>query len=120
MNEISKLVEQGYNQIAEDYYTHRDLKKFDSELEKFSSYLSENAHVLDVGCGAGIPTAKFLIKKGFDVSGIDLSEKMLELARKNVPAARFIKMDMNDLKFEENTFDGITSLYTLFHVSKYR
>ena len=94
MNDISKLVEQGYNKIAEDYYTHRNLNKFNTELEKFVVLLSDDAHVLDVGCGAGIPTAKFLVNKGIKVTGIDLSDTMLHLARKNVPTGEFIKMDM--------------------------
>jgi len=118
MNEISNLVEQGYNKIAKDYYNHRDLNKFDHELEQFVSLLSDNAHILDVGCGAGIPTAKFLVKRGLKVSGIDLSDTMLNLARQNVPSAEFLKMDMNELEFEENVFDGIVSVYTLFHVPK--
>jgi ubiquinone/menaquinone biosynthesis C-methylase UbiE len=118
MNEISKLVEQGYDKIANDYYNHRDLNKFNRELEKFASLLPDNAHILDVGCGAGIPTAKFLINRGIRVTGIDLSETMLNLARENVPNAEFIKMDMNKLEFEKNTFDGIISVYTLFHVPK--
>lgn len=118
MDEISNLVEQGYNKIAEDYYNHRDLNKFNNELEEFASLLPKNAHVLDVGCGAGIPTAKFLINRGIKVTGIDLSDKMLSLARLNVPSAEFIKMDMNELKFEENTYDGIISVYTLFHVPR--
>ncbi|MFX0029459.1 MAG: class I SAM-dependent methyltransferase [Candidatus Hermodarchaeota archaeon] len=116
--EISSLVEQGYNQIAEDYYAHRDLKKFNNELEKFSSFLSQGAHVLDAGCGAGIPTSRFLVNKGLNVTGIDLSETMLKLARINVPEAAFIKMDINDLLFEESSFDGIISVYTLFHIPK--
>ena len=118
MNEISKLVEQGYDKIAEDYYTHRDLNKFNNELETFSSLLTENASILDAGCGAGIPTAKFLDKKGFNITGIDLSDKMLSLARNNVPNAKFIKMDMNNIMFDKNTFDGIISVYTLFHVPR--
>ena len=118
MNEISKLVEQGYNKIAETYYSHRDLNKFNKELEKFASFLSDTIHVLDVGCGAGIPTTKFLVNKGIKVTGIDLSDTMLRLARENVPSAQFIKMDMNDLKFDENTFDGIISVFALFHVPK--
>ncbi len=118
MNEISKLVEQGYNKIAEDYYSHRNLSKFDSELEKFASLLPQNAHVLELGCGAGIPTAKFLTERGIKVTGIDLSDTMLNLARKNVTDGKFIKMDMNDLKFDENSFDGIISVYALFHVPK--
>ena len=118
MNEISKLVEQGYNKIADEYYTYRDINKFDNELRKFASLLPDNAHILDVGCGAGIPTAKFLVEKGIQVTGIDLSQTMLNLARENVPNAQFIKMDMNDLKFDEKTFDGIVSVYSLFHIPK--
>ena len=118
MDEISKLVEQGYNKIAEDYYSHRNLSKFNSELEEFASFLPENARLLDLGCGAGIPTAKFLTEKGIEVTGIDLSEKMLSLARENVPNADFIKMDMNELKFNEETFDGIISVYALFHIPR--
>ncbi|MFW9874870.1 MAG: SAM-dependent methyltransferase, partial [Candidatus Thorarchaeota archaeon] len=64
----------------EDYYNHRDLNKFNSELEKYLSYLPKDAHVLDVGSGAGIPTAKFLVMRGIDVTGINLSEKSLKLA----------------------------------------
>jgi len=120
MDAISKLVEQGYNRIAEDYYAHRNLSKFNDDLEEFASLLPENAHVLDLGCGAGIPTAKFLTEKGIKVTGIDLSETMLNLARKNVPDANFIKLDMNELEFNEETFDGIVSVYALFHIPKER
>jgi len=118
MDAISKLVEQGYNRIAEDYYTNRNLNKFDNELDEFASLLPDDAHILDVGCGAGIPTAKFLTERKFKVIGIDLSDTMLNLARENVPNAHFIKMDMNELQFDKNTFNGIVSVYALFHVPK--
>lgn len=118
MDAITKLVEQGYNRIAEDYYSHRNLSKFNNELEEFASLLPKNAHTLDVGCGAGIPTAKFLTERGIKVTGIDLSDKMLNLARDNVPSAKFVKMDMLKLEFNENTFDGIISVFALFHVPK--
>ena len=118
MNKISKLVEEGYNKIAEDYYSHRNLNKFNNELDEFSSLLPENAHVLDVGCGAGIPTAKYLTERGIKVTGIDLSDTMLNLARDNLPSTKFIKMDMNELEFNENTFEGIISIFALFHVPK--
>jgi ubiquinone/menaquinone biosynthesis C-methylase UbiE len=74
--------------------------------------------VLDVGCGAGIPTAKYVVQRNLDVTGIDISDVMINMAKENVPNANFIKMDMNDLKFNENTFGGIISVYALFHVPK--
>ncbi len=114
----TQMVEKGYNQIAQDYYSNRDINKFSSELESFSKLIPKDAHVLDVGCGAGIPTAKFLSEKGIKVTGIDISETMLKLARQNVPQAEFIKMDANKLEFSENLFDGIISVYTLFHIPR--
>ena len=113
-----EMVMKGYNVIANDYYTHRDLNKFNGELEKFSSLIPEGGRVLDVGCGAGIPTARYLVKKGLKVTGIDISDKMLQMARKNVPEAEFLKKDMMLLDFDGNKFDGIISVYSLFHVPK--
>lgn len=113
-----EMVRQGYNKIAKMYYTHRDLTKFNSELERFSELLPDNAHILDVGCGAGIPTAKFLKNKGIEITGIDISDTMLELARENVPGASFINMDANELEFPPNSFDGLISVYTLFHIPR--
>ncbi|MFX1452697.1 MAG: class I SAM-dependent methyltransferase [Promethearchaeota archaeon] len=118
MNLISDLVEKGYNKIAEDYYNHRDLEKFNGEVEKFASLLPDNAHILDVGCGAGIPTAKFLVKRGIKVTGIDISETMLNFARQIVPNADFFKMDINELEFKDNVFEGIVCVYTLFHIPR--
>ncbi|MFX1315841.1 MAG: class I SAM-dependent methyltransferase [Promethearchaeota archaeon] len=118
MNEVQELVEKSYDKIAMEYYRHRDLNKFNSELDKFISLLSKNAIILDVGCGAGIPTAKYLFQKGINVIGIDISDVMLKMARENVPDGKFIKMDITNLQFDENSFDGIISVYTLFHVKK--
>jgi SAM-dependent methyltransferase len=45
--------------------------------------------VLDVGCGAG-PLAAILAREGFDVTGIDQSAELLEIARESAPTANFI------------------------------
>lgn len=47
------------------------------------------ARVVEVGCGAG-PLSAELVKSGFDVTGIDISAALLEIARAEVPAARFV------------------------------
>jgi ubiquinone/menaquinone biosynthesis C-methylase UbiE len=73
--------------------------------------------VLDAGCGAGIPISRKLSEK-FEVTGVDFSEAQIELAKKNVPNARFLCEDMTRLAFPENTFDGITSYYAIIHVPR--
>ena len=105
MADKESIVRKGYDEIAEEY--HVDRYRFDNgkELKEFVALLPKNAEVLDVGCGAGVPVAEFLVESGFEVTGIDFSENMLKLARKNVPKAVFIKKDTNKLDFAENSFD---------------
>ncbi|MEU5385460.1 MULTISPECIES: class I SAM-dependent methyltransferase [Kitasatospora] len=62
--------------------------------------LPAGARVLDVGCGAGEPTARQLAGGGLRVTGVDLSEGMLAQARAAVPGAGFHRMDVLDLGLE--------------------
>jgi SAM-dependent methyltransferase len=55
----------------------------------------EVRRVVDVGCGAG-PLTRALIEAGFEVTGIDHSEELLEFARKAAPAARFVHASAYD------------------------
>ncbi len=68
--------------------------------------------------GAGIPVARFLVESGFSVVGIDFSEKMIRLARRNVPEATFVRKDMSQLDFADSSFDGLTAFYSIIHVPR--
>lgn len=70
--------------------------------------------VLDIGCGPGffsILTAEC----GHEVTSVDFSEKMLENAKKNAKEHEvedriaFLKMDAQDLLFEDESFDLVLS-----------
>lgn len=70
-------------------------------------------NILDVGCGTG----RFSIRMsllGYQVTGIDLSEKMLAIAENKAKIARsdikFLNMDIYQLKFPDNYFDGVVSM----------
>ena len=52
------------------------------------------------------------------MTGIDISAKMLELARTNSPQSTFLRMDMKRLDFPKESFDGIICLYSIFHVPR--
>ena len=72
--------------------------------------------MLDLGCGAGEPFARYFIDRGWDVIGVDFSPRMLELANKYVPEMQAVYGDINAVDFESQQFDVVTAIYSLFHV----
>lgn len=112
------LVKAGYNRIADDYLAARSRSLEQIRLlDDLTVRLPENASILDAGCGAGVPVTEILSAR-FHVTGVDFSEAQIELARKNVPSARFICQDMTRLDFPEGTFDAICSFYAIIHVPR--
>ncbi|NHJ14771.1 MAG: class I SAM-dependent methyltransferase [Candidatus Thorarchaeota archaeon] len=116
--DIFKTVEESYDRMGEMYHSFRDNKKFNRQLEEFSRLLPPSGKVLDAGCGVGRPTSEFLAEKGFEVIGVDISKKMIELARGNVPQAEFHQKNILKLNFLDGSFDGIICVYTLWHIPK--
>ena len=114
-----KLVEQGYDRIARDYSAWRanDLDLFRDDLQDLARRLPSDAAVLDVGCGAGVPFMRWLSER-FCVTGVDLSEEQLKLARQNVPRAIFFCQDMTALDVPAQSFDAVTCFYALIHVPR--
>lgn len=52
--------------------------------------------LLDLGCGTAKSTEPFL-RRGFEVTGVDISEPMLRVAARRAPGARFLQADMREL-----------------------
>lgn len=105
-----------YDQIA-DRYAEKTLKHFNHEvLDDFIALTSESTpKILDVGCASGRDAAYFH-SLGCEVTGIDLSEGLLKIARKNNPEVSFRKMDMRQLEFEDSSFDGVFAMASLHHL----
>ncbi len=114
----NEAVRDGYEQIAATYAAQRDQFKSLPYLERFVELLPPDGMVLDVGCGAGKPVDEFLVEHGYTVHGLDLSARMIELARANVPQATYEMRDMLDLKPGEYRVDGIVSFYAIFHTPR--
>lgn len=105
-----------YNKIAETYANTYYGDNLDLPyIDTFLSYLPAEPKILDVGCGSGRFTPYFL-SKNCKVEGIDLSEKMIEVATKRVPESVFKHMDMRTLDYPDNTFDGLFLGYSLIHI----
>jgi SAM-dependent methyltransferase len=70
------------------------------------SGLKPGARVLDVGCGSGTFTG-LLAERGYKASGIDISPKLVALARRKFPAIDFHEGDAENLPFDAGQFDGV-------------
>lgn len=115
---MNQRIRDSYDKVAEQYASKRDRFKNDAYLESFAVGLEPGAKVLDLGCGSGVPAAEFLVQRGFDVIGIDISPKQIELARRNLPQARFEVADMQELTDGQFSVDGIVALYSIFHIDR--
>lgn len=76
------------------------------------------AAALDLGCGTGRHATAYLIERGFEVTGVDISPASISRARLEVPGAQFQVADMATVEFAPNSFDLITAFYSLIHVPK--
>ena len=65
------------------------------------------ARVLDVACGTGFLTQHL----GSEVTGLDQSEAMLEVARRRVPWAEFVRADAFRMPFGDHSFERIFSSF---------
>jgi ubiquinone/menaquinone biosynthesis C-methylase UbiE len=88
-------------------------------IDEFLEYLRKGKEkvVLDLGSGPGV-NAGYMHSKGFQVVGIDLSEKMVEYSSRRYPEVEFRLGDMAKLPFPRNSFDGIVASYSLIHLTK--
>ncbi|MCL4364252.1 class I SAM-dependent methyltransferase [Patescibacteria group bacterium] len=117
MSTNSLKVARLYDSIAKDYGVKIQSKQPTIQLEKFIGFLPRSARVLDVGCASGRDT-KAIHDLGFQVVGIDISTKLLEMAKKNYPDLTFIKADALNLPFVKNEFDGIFANAVFHHFLK--
>ncbi|MEI4770177.1 class I SAM-dependent methyltransferase [Psychrobacillus sp. FJAT-51614] len=120
---MNKRVEETYNQLVNDYEHNVDIKSlFNTEYERpammnlLPSDLSNNK-VLDAGCAAGWYTIQ-LVHLGADVTGTDLSPKMVDATRRRVGEnAKVLCLDLGEkLPFENETFDWIISSLVLHYI----
>jgi len=123
-----------YEKFAEYYdmiYGKKEYRRESDVIERILTKFCTRrpASILDIGCGTG-SHAIALSKRGFNVTGIDFSPRMIEKAKKNAAAqknrARFVVQDMRKIELHERfgcaicmfggfgyilTYDGLASLF---------
>ena len=112
-----------YDRRADEYddwwlgrglYADRDRPGWDEEVAVLAELIAAlpPKRTLDVACGTGFLT-RYL--RG-DVVGLDQSERMLGVAREQVPAARFVEGDALALPFDDGEFERIFTSYFYCHL----
>lgn len=116
-----KLIEDSYDSMAPSYqeWTSSTPSPREHYTEKLISLLpsSPRPKILELGCGAGIPSTQYLAQHA-DVTGNDISSVQLALAKKNAPSATLIHSDMMSLSFPPNSLDAVIALYSIIHLPR--
>ncbi|MET8977533.1 methyltransferase domain-containing protein [Streptomyces sp. NPDC004539] len=108
-----------YDAIAEDYSERFRNELADRPLERavlglYAELVGAGGKVADLGCGPGRSTGH-LSRLGLDIAGLDLSESMLAVARRENPAVPFHQGSMFDLPFADGSLDGVLCWYSSIH-----
>jgi SAM-dependent methyltransferase len=109
MVRVRERLRETFGTVAELY--DRARPTYPAVLFEDLTTLSEGRRLLEIGCGTGQAT-RDLVAHGFDVTCVDLSADMVEVARRNVPQATFVVADVET--WDGRGFDVVAS-FTAFH-----
>lgn len=122
MNEITQKWFNGwsneYDQTLGKMKRHHEMLDLAVKMSK----VKDGEHILDVGCGTGLLSLKFLEAANCTVLGIDLSEAMIDIWKDKLEKLNLssrVKTRLGDavnLDFKDSTFDIIASTVTLHHI----
>ena len=111
---VSKKIQEMWTQSAEGYSRNNNQELQSDRKDVWTQAILENApregklKVLDIGCGPG-EFSILMALAGHDATGVDLTPAMLEQARANAKKynveVNFMNMDVQNLEFEDETFD---------------
>jgi SAM-dependent methyltransferase len=115
-------IRENYDRLAVDYACHvfheLEDKPFDREvLNHFAAEVGQLGEICDMGCGPG-HIARYLRDAGASVFGLDLSPRMVEVARQRNPDIRFREGNMLALDLPSGMLAGIAAFYAIVNLPR--
>ncbi len=107
----------GYKKLRENLYSCNNTEEKPALFSLFPDL--DGKSVLDLGCGFGENCAEFQRLKASHVTGVDISEKMLDVARSEHPDIEFIRGDISDLSFIKDKYDVVFSSLAVHYIEDF-
>lgn len=105
-----------YDKIASWWYeTHKDSNYGLAQIDRAIHYCKNHVSALDVGCGSSGRVISKLLNAGFNVIAIDVSEKMIEIAKSIHNNVNFQVFDICTWETDEK-YDFIVAWDSIFHL----
>jgi SAM-dependent methyltransferase len=107
---VDEYVVQYFNELAK--------KPIDRELlDRFAETARSRGPVCDLGCGPG-QIGRYLHDRGVEAFGVDLSPKMVKMARRLNPDMEFQTGNMLSLDIADGSLGGIVAFYSIIHIQR--
>ena len=109
-------IARSYDQIA-DHWNSDEFPRTNGieQHERAIAFVEERRNALDIGCGSSGRIIDLLVGHGFDVEGLDISPRMIELARKRHPSTTFHLADVSTWQFSRK-YDLISAWDSIWHL----
>ena len=118
LNKIKKTYDAVARRYSEAFSGEHEKKPKDQEvLHRFFEAIGARRPVWDFGCGPG-QTAGYLKNLGLEISGLDLSERLLEEARRKFPEIDFRQGNILGLEFDDESIAGVVAFYAIVHFTQ--
>lgn len=118
LTDIRRMYDTIAREWAETFSDEHEKKPKDRAiLQRFAREVGERRPVWDFGCGPG-NTTKYLKNLGIEISGLDLSEKMLEQARRTCPGTHFQNGNILQLEFQNDSIAAVVAFYAMVHFTE--
>jgi ubiquinone/menaquinone biosynthesis C-methylase UbiE len=100
--------------LGRNLYAAKHRPGWDEDRAELESWIAglPSGRTLDVACGTGFMTRHL----PGEVTGLDQSDAMLEVAAEEVPEATFVQGDALDLPFDDGAFDRLFTSYFYCHL----
>ena len=104
-----------YDQIAHVWQDPKTQLSGIPQFQRALKFAQKHGHALDIGCGCNGRFIDLLTKHGFQVEGVDVSERMIALARQRHPNISFYHADICEWSFPRQ-YDFIAAWDSVWHL----